>query len=56
MTAGGCPRFMERDAGASSEGLGRRLQDGTIHTAEVHSYEAHVIGRKEFKLKLPLLD
>lgn len=33
-----------------------QLLDGTIHTAEVHWYEAHGIGRKEFKLKLPLLD
>jgi hypothetical protein len=33
-----------------------RVFDGTIHTAEVHWYEAHGIGRKEFKLKLPLLD
>ncbi len=33
-----------------------RLVDGTTHTAEVHWYEAHGIGRKEFKLKLPLLD
>ena len=33
-----------------------RLVDDTIHTAEVHWYEAHGIGRKEFKLKLPLLD
>lgn len=33
-----------------------RLIHGTIHTAEVHWYEAHGIGRKEFKLKLPLLD
>ena len=33
-----------------------RLLDGTIHTAEVHWYEAHGIGRKELKLKLPLLD
>jgi hypothetical protein len=33
-----------------------RLQDGTIHTAEVHWYEAHGIGKKEFKLKFPLLD
>lgn len=38
-------------------GIGRvRLLDGTIHTAEVHWYEAHGIGRKEFKLKFPLLD
>jgi len=33
-----------------------RLKDGTTHTAEVHWYEAHGIGRKEFKLKFPLLD
>jgi hypothetical protein len=33
-----------------------RLLDGTVHTAEVHWYEAHGIGRKEFKLKLPLFD
>ena len=33
-----------------------RLEDGTIHTAEVHWYEAHGIGRKEFKIKLPLID
>ena len=33
-----------------------RLADGTIHTAEVHWYEAHGTGRKELKLKLPLLD
>ena len=33
-----------------------RLQDGTVHTAEVHWYEAHGIGRREFKIKFPLLD
>lgn len=33
-----------------------RLLDGTIHKAEVHWYEAHGVGRKELKLKLPLLD
>ena len=33
-----------------------RVPDGTIHTAEVHWYEAHGIGKKEFKVKLPLLD
>ena len=33
-----------------------RLTDGTVHTAELHWYEAHGIGRKEFKLKFPLLD
>ena len=33
-----------------------RLLDDTIHTAEVHWYEAHGLGRRELKLKLPLLD
>jgi len=33
-----------------------RVPDGTIHTAEIHWYEAHGIGKKEFKVKLPLLD
>jgi hypothetical protein len=33
-----------------------RLEDGTIHTAELHWYEAHGIGRKEFKIKFPLID
>ena len=28
-----------------------QLQDGTISRAEVHWYEAHGIGKKEFKLK-----
>jgi hypothetical protein len=28
-----------------------RLRHGSIHTAEVHWYEAHGIGRKEFKIK-----
>jgi hypothetical protein len=39
------------------KGIARvRLMDGTIRTAEVHWYEAHGIGRKELKLKFPLLD
>jgi len=39
------------------KGIARvQLKDGTIHTAEVHWYEAHGIGKKEFKLKFPLLD
>jgi len=33
-----------------------RLKDGSVHKAEVHWYEAHGIGQKEFKLKLPFLD
>ena len=39
------------------KGIARvRLIDGTIHTAEVHWYEAHGIGRRELKIKFPLLD
>jgi hypothetical protein len=33
-----------------------RLLDGSIHSAEVHWYEAHGIGRREMKIKFPLLD
>ncbi len=33
-----------------------RLPDDTIHKAELHWYEAQGIGRRELKLKLPLLD
>jgi hypothetical protein len=33
-----------------------RLVDGRIRLAEVHWYEAHGIGKREFKLKLPFLD
>jgi hypothetical protein len=33
-----------------------RLPDGTIRLAELHWYEAHGIGKREFKLKLPFLD
>jgi hypothetical protein len=33
-----------------------RLLDGTLHQADVHWYEAHGIGRREMKLKFPLLD
>ena len=28
-----------------------KLADGTMCHAEVHSYEAHGVGRKEFKIK-----
>ena len=39
------------------KGIARvRLQDGTVHEAEIHWYEAHGIGRREMKLKFPLLD
>lgn len=33
-----------------------RLTDGSLRLAEVHWYEAHGIGKREFKLKLPFLD
>jgi CRISPR/Cas system CSM-associated protein Csm3 (group 7 of RAMP superfamily) len=34
------------------KGFGRvRLEDGTICRAEIHWYEAHGVGKKEFKLK-----
>ena len=33
-----------------------RLTDGTTRLAEIHWYEAHGIGKKEFKLKLPFLN
>ncbi|MFN9674667.1 MAG: hypothetical protein ACK552_19680 [Microcystis sp.] len=33
-----------------------QLPNGIVRLAEVHSYEAHGIGKKEFKLKLPFLD
>lgn len=33
-----------------------QLVDGTIHSAEIHWYEAHGIGRKELKIKFFLID
>jgi hypothetical protein len=33
-----------------------QLPNGIIRVAEIHWYEAHGIGKKEFKLKLPFLD
>ena len=33
-----------------------RLRNGRIRLAEVHWYEAHGIGKREFKLKLSFLD
>ena len=33
-----------------------RLLSGRIRLAEVHWYEAHGIGKREFKLKFPFLD
>jgi len=31
------------------------LSSGRIRTAEIHWYEAHGIGKREFKLKLPFI-
>ncbi len=28
-----------------------RLPDGKVHRAEIHWYEAHGLGKKEFKIK-----
>jgi hypothetical protein len=33
-----------------------RLISGRIRLAEIHWYEAHSIGKREFKIKLPFLD
>lgn len=34
------------------KGIARiRFADGTIRTAEIHWYEAHGLGRKEYKVK-----
>ncbi len=33
-----------------------RLKSGRIRLAEIHWYEAHGVGKREFKLKLPFLD
>jgi hypothetical protein len=33
-----------------------RLKSGRIRLAEIHWYEAHGIGKRDFKLKLPFLD
>jgi hypothetical protein len=33
-----------------------RLANGRIRLVEIHWYEAHGIGKREFKLKLPFLD
>lgn len=39
------------------KGIGTvRLPDRRIRLAEVHWYEAHGIGKKDFKIKLPFLD
>ncbi len=45
-------RVYGRGAWRKRKGLARiQLEDGTICKAEIHWYEAHGIGKKEFKLK-----
>jgi hypothetical protein len=47
----GCGGCMAKAAGGR-KGVARiRLQDGRIRLAELHWYEAHGIGKKEFKRK-----
>jgi hypothetical protein len=45
-------KFYGRGKWRKRKGIARvRLADGTIKQAEVHWYEAHGIGRREFKIK-----
>ncbi len=40
-----------------AKGVARvRLPNGRIRLAEIHWYESHGVGKREFKLKLPFLD
>ena len=46
-------KFYGRGRWRKRKGVARiRLSNGTIRIAEIHWYEAHGIGRKEFKIKL----
>jgi len=41
-----------RDRWRKRKGVARvRLEDGAVRLAEVHWYEAHGIGRRDFKIK-----
>jgi hypothetical protein len=45
-------KFYGRGRWRKRKGIARvRLSDRTVRLAEVHWYEAHGIGRKEFKIK-----
>ncbi len=46
MRAYGPGRWRKRKAIATI-----KLPDGSLHSAEIHWYEAHGIGRREFKIK-----
>jgi hypothetical protein len=40
------------DFGVKRKGIAQvRLPDGNIRLAEIHWYEAHAIGRREYKIK-----
>jgi len=42
---------------AETIAAGRAIRElSTVRRAEVHWYEAHGIGRREMKIKFPLLD
>jgi hypothetical protein len=48
---------MAGQSGRKVKGVAQvRLPNGRIRVAEIHWYEAHGIGKREFKLKLPFLD
>jgi hypothetical protein len=45
-------KFYGRGRWRKRKGIARvRLSDGRVRLAEVHWYEAHGIGRKEYKIK-----
>ena len=45
-------RIYGRGRWRKRKGIARiRLDDGSLHLAEIHWYEASGIGRKEFKIK-----
>ena len=45
-------RLFGRGRWRKRKGIARvRLSDGSIRLAEIHWYEAHGIGRKQFKIK-----
>ena len=49
-------KYYGRGRWRKRKGIARvRLEDGSVHLAELHWYEATGIGRKEFKIKY-LLD
>lgn len=45
-------RLFGRGRWRKRKGIARvRLSDGSIRIAEIHWYEAHGVGRKQFKIK-----